>query len=351
MKKVIVSGVSGQDGSYMVEYLLKNTDYIILGGIRRTSQAIIGHLKEALTNERFKLVPLDLCDEHSITTLIKNEQPDYFINLAALSFVHDSWNQPVLTMRANTESLIHICEAVKSFCPACRIYSAGSSEQWGNVQYSPQDIKHPMCPRSVYGASKCAASMICKVYRESFGLYIVHGILTNHESERRQEYFVTRKITKGVAKIYHQLKNRQTITPIFCGNLNSFRDWSHSLDFVDGMWKMLNRSEPKDYVLSSGETHSIREFITLAFERAGIKGKFMTKSKQEDEIFLITTVNGKEIDSLAGVMIDPAFYRPAEVELLLGDSTPARLELGWAPKISFKELVNRMVDNDIELLW
>lgn len=347
MKKIIVTGVSGQDGSYMAEFLLKETNACILGAMRRTSQAILSNLKNIIINERFKIVPLDLCDSHSITTLIKNEQPDYFINFAAQTFVFDSWNQPALTMQVNAQSIIHICEAIKNYCPKCRFYSSGSSEQWGNVSYSPQDINHPMKPRSIYGVSKCSAGMICKVYRESFGLYIVHGILTNHESERRQEYFVTRKITKGVARIIKEFQNKFIISPIELGRLDVQRDWSHALDFVDGIWKMLNQETPKDYVLSSGETHSIREFVELAFKCADIQGEFMNGCGKEEERFVIKSVRGVVTAPFNAVIINPIFYRPAEVELLLGDSTPARTELGWKPKVSFEQLVERMVNHDL----
>lgn len=351
-KKVIISGITGQDGSYMAEYLLKNTDFLVLGGLRRTSQAILSNLKNIVEHERFKLVPLDLSDVNSITSLIKDEQPDYFINFGAQTFVFDSWNQPASTVRVNSESVIHICEAIRNHAPKCRFYSSGSSEQWGDVLYSPQDINHPMRPRSVYGASKCMAGMICKIYRESYGIYAVHGILTNHESERRQEYFVTRKISKGVARICGELLSiggglteAKEITPIEMGNLNAMRDWSYAPDFVDGVWKMLNQEKPKDYVLSSGETHSIREFIELAFLCAGIEGKF--NGDGVDETFVIHRYQSIGIAPMVAIKINPFFYRPAEVDLLLGDSTPARQELGWQPKVSFRELVKRMVKHDL----
>lgn len=347
VKKVIVSGATGQDGSYMVEYLLANTPHTVLAGVRRTSQPILSNLSACLSNPRLKLVPLDLTDVHSIASLIKNEKPDYFINLGGATFVADSWNSPALTMRTNTESLVHICEGVRHYVPHCRLYSAGSSEQWGNVVYSPQDINHPMRPRSVYGVSKCAAGLICKVYRESFGLFAIHGILTNHESERRQEYFVSRKITKGVAKIVRALAKKQELVPIELGNISAERDWSHAEDFVDGIWKMLNQEKPKEYVLSSGEIHSVSEFVERSFGEAGIKGEWLKGTKAEDLVYSITAFGGNPIDRFYAVKINPKFYRPAEVEKLLGDSTPARLELGWSPKVSFQELVKRMTKHDI----
>jgi GDPmannose 4,6-dehydratase len=348
MKKVLVTGCTGMDGSHMVDYLLKNTDYKIMGGLRRTSQAILSNLEDALKNERFQTVPFDLSDVHSISSCIQSEKPDFIINFAALSFVHDSWSQPALTMNTNAESLIHILEAVRHHVPKCKVYSAGSSEQWGDVLYSPQDIKHPMRPRSIYGVSKCAAALICKVYRESYNMFVIHGILTNHESERRQEYFVTRKITKGVAKIVHALSNNTHIPIITMGNLDSYRDWSYSPDFIDGIWKMLNQKEPKDYILSSGETHSVREFIELAFKFAGIEGFFKKGDDKDLEVFVINKFLNKQISEAVCVKVDKKFYRPAEVNLLHGDSTPARQELGWVPNVPFKELVKRMTLHDIE---
>ena len=341
--KVIVSGANGQDGSYMCEYLLKNTDYEVLGGVRRTSQAILGNLQECLKNPRFKLVPLELTDSHSITTLIKNEKPDYFIHLGASSFVADSWNQPAFTIEANSVSLIHILESIRNYVPNCRLYSAGSSEQWGDVKYSPQDEKHPMSPRSIYGVSKCCAAHICKVYRESYNLYVVHGILTNHESPRRQIHFLSRKITDGVARIYHSIKNNKEFEPIFCGNIYAERDWSHSKDFMDGIWKMLNQTEerPKEYVLSSNETFTVKDLINISFNKAGIYGRW--EGEKLDEIYIDNLTN-KTL-----VAIDAKFYRPADVESLLGCSDLARKELGWKPEYTFDMLISEMVENDIKL--
>lgn len=352
-KKVIVTGCTGQDGSYMCEYLLENTDYTVLGGIRRTSQAIMGNLKNCVGNPRFKLVPLELTDSHSITTLIKNEKPDYFINFGASSFVADSWNQPHFTMEANATSLIHILEAIRHYSPECKFYSAGSSEQWGDVKYSPQDEKHPFSPRSVYGVSKCCASLLCKVYRESYNIIAIHGILTNHESPRRQLHFVTRKVTSGVANISAAIKNNSSFNPILLGNVNSKRDWSHSKDFIDGIWRMLNQDKYRknfdkniatnwnNYVLSSTETHSIRELVETAFSCVNISGNW--SGNDTDEEFI--TSDGKVL-----VSIDPKFYRPADVNLLLGDSTLARKELGWAPTYDFKKLISEMVQYDVSQL-
>ena len=375
MGKIIITGITGQDGSYMAEYLLKNTNDMIIGGIRRTSQAILSNLSNIINSPRFKLITVDLNDAEAIRSLIREEKPDYFINLGAQTFVKDSWKQPVLHMTTNAISLIYILEAIREYVPKCRFYSAGSSEQWGDVKYTPQDENHPMSPRSVYGVSKCAASHLVKVYRESYGLYAIHGILLNHESERRQEYFVTRKITKAVARIVNAINKAKDETgyivkeanfePLELGNVDSKRDWSHAEDFVDGIWRMLNQEEYKtnkdskglnEYVLSSNETHSVREFVELAFAAAGYKGQWTGKGV--DTKFTLFCGNTKinelvsryfaESPVLAEVVkINPEFHRPADVELLHGDSTKIRTELGWKPENSFQQLVERMVKYDL----
>jgi len=367
-KKVIVTGGNGQDGSYMVEYLLENTDNTVIVAIRRTSQAILSNLKGVLDNPRVKLVTIDLNDVHSITSLVRDERPDYFINFGASAFVPDSWNSPAQVMQTNAISLIHILEAVRQFAPECRVYSSGSSEQWGNVIYTPQDEKHPPRPRSIYGVSKVAAGMICKVYRESYGLYVVHGILLNHESERRQEHYVTRKITKGVARIARAIKDGKPFAPLELGNLDAKRDWSHSADFIDGIWKMINQEEYRtprlnasvgtddpnvsrsilhEYVLASGETHSIREFVEKAFSAAGIKGRWDNPMQKPDMEKYAWVPNGAYANLTFLVTVNPTFYRPADVDLLQGNASAARRELGWSPKVSFDQLVERMVRHDL----
>ena len=215
----------------------------------------------------------------------------------------------------------------------------------GNVDYSPQDEKHPLKPRSPYGAAKASARHIVKVYRESYNLYAIQGLLYNHESERRGEEFVTRKITKGVARVLKCLKNNENFEPIHLGNIDAKRDWSHAMDFVEGIWLMLNQNKPNDHLLSSGETHTVREFIELAFKEAGIEGvwDFVNGKDPVNEEFLTTYDNSV----VTLVKINPEFYRPAEVDLLWGNSSKARKELNWNPKISFKELVKRMVERDI----
>lgn len=343
-KKVIVTGATGQDGSYMCEYLLENTNLEVVAAVRRTSQFINSNLKDCLSNPRFRIIHFDLVDPHSISATIKNEQPDYFINLGAQTFVKDSWDMPVLHFSTNAIGALHILEAIKNHRPTCRFYSAGSSEEFGDVSYSPQDINHPTRARSPYGASKVACRQLVKVYRESYGMYAVHGVLFNHESSRRQDYFVTRKISKGVARIKNAidraigLGDEVYIEPIELGNLDSKRDWSDSRDFVEGVWLMLNQESPKDYILASGEAHSIREFIEKAFSVAGINGSWHGQGLDEEFLAGQQTL----------VRINPDFYRPAEVDLLLGDSTPIREELGWKPKISFDKLVESMVLYDIE---
>lgn len=365
MKKVIVTGATGQDGSYMIEYLLDNTDNTIIAAVRRTSQAILSNLEKVLNNPRVKFVTMDLCDGEAIRKLIRDEKPDYFINFGAQTFVSDSWHHPVAHMETNAISLIHILEAIREYVPNCRVYSSGSSEQFGDVKYSPQDEKHPMSPRSVYGVSKCAASHLCKVYRESYNMYIVHGILFNHESERRQEYFVTRKITKNVARIYDALNRGLDFEPLELGNLDAKRDWSHAQDFIDGVWRMLNQdkyvtktadnplsllnnSTVGEYVLSSNETHTVREFVEKAFAAANIHGKWRLGFTPQEETYILPRIGTDSFSTL--VKINPKFYRPAEVELLHGNSDLARKELGWAPKVTFDDLVQRMVKNDLQKL-
>jgi GDPmannose 4,6-dehydratase len=346
-KKVLVTGVLGQDGANMVEYLLKNTDYDIFGMIRRSSNPNFINCQSFINDSRFKLIYGDLSDSVSIDSIVQDIKPDYFINFGAQSFVGCSWEIPLQTFDTNATGVARCLEAIRKHNPSCRFYSAGSSEEFGDVAYSPQDINHPIKPRSPYGASKASARHIVKVYRESYNLYAVHGILFNHEGTKRGEEFVTRKITKGVAKIKKAIDNNQVFAPIELGNIDSKRDWSDSEDFVDGVWKMLNQEKPKDYILSSNETHSIREFIELAFKSAKIDGAWHGQGLSEE--YSITTKYALKNDPASSILIkiNPKFYRPAEVDLLLGDSNPAREELGWQPKISFNQLVKKMVDHDL----
>ncbi len=357
-KVVFVTGVTGQDGSHMVDYLLKTTDYLIFGGARRLSiknHENIGHLEN---NPRFHLVNFDLSDAHSISKIVESLKPDYFINLAAQTFVGSSWDFPSQTWECNTTGVIHILEAIRQHKPSCRFYNAGSSEEYGNVVYTPQDENHPARPRSPYGASKSAARQLVKVYRESYRLYAIQGLLFNHEGTRRGEEFVTRKITKGVARIKKAILEGKSFQPIELGNVKARRDWSDAEDFVKGIWLMMNQEKCRvdmdsnmqieEYVLSSNETHTIAEFVWYAFKAADIDGSWHGEAESME--FSITTKDAIKYDPLVSVLvkINPKFYRPAEVDLLLGDSTKARKELGWKPETSFEQLVDKMVKNDLK---
>jgi GDPmannose 4,6-dehydratase len=347
MKKIIITGVTGQDGSFMADFLLKNTDHIIIAGVRRLSVKNHKNIEHLIDNPRFKLVDLDITDSSNVEQIIRNEVPDYFINFAANSFVGNSWVMPLSHMMTNCLSALYQLEAIRKFAPHCRYYNAGSSEEFGDVIIAPQTEEHPLRPRSPYGASKASARHLVKVYRESYGLYAIQGWLFNHEGTRRGEEFVTRKITKNVARIKHAIENQIPFEPIKLGNLESKRDWSDAEDFVEGVWLMLNQDEPKEYVLSSNETHTIKEFVELAFKAAGIDGIWV--GEKLDTLYLLPNYlsDFAGVPQLKLVQIDEKFYRPAEVDLLLGDSTKARKELGWKPKTSFKELVDKMVRHDI----
>lgn len=403
-KKVIVSGVTGQFGSFMVDYLLKNTDYEIYGMIRRLSVSNHKNINHLKNNPRFHLFSGDLTDGHSLQKSIEDIKPDYYINAGAQSLVSESWTSPVNTFQTDAVSIIYILEAIRKSVPHCRFVNFGSSEQFGDVLYSPQDIKHPFRSRSPYAASKVAAHQIVKVYRESYGIYAIQPICFNYEGTRRGAEFVTRKITQGVAQIYKSILENKSIIPIELGNINSQRDWSDCEDFVDGIWKMLNQDKynqnlnpnnpeselyhaycdknnightdfgfdneeekkrhevlynerlrkfwalnVKEYVLSSGETHTIKSFVELAFLEADIKGEWM--GCEEHECFWYCS-GPKPLPSHGCklVIINPKFYRPTEVSLLCGDSTPIRQELGWSPKTTFLQLVKKMVKHDISLL-
>ena len=340
-QKVLVTGITGQDGANMCEYLLRIPGYKIYGMVRRSSNPNFKNCEAFINNDRFQLVYGDLTDSTSLDNLVREIQPDYFINFAANSFVGCSWDMPQQVFNTNALGVINCLEAIKKFQPECRFYSAGSSEEFGDVDYFPQDMKHPIKPRSPYGAAKAAARHIVKVYRESYEMYAVHGILFNHEGTKRGEEFVTRKITKGVARIYHAIKNKKSFESIKLGNLNAKRDWSDSEDFVEGVWLMLNQDKPKDYVLASGETHSIREFVEKAFEYAGYEGEWKGSGVKESYVII------NKSKKITVMKVNPDFYRPAEVELLLGNSIPAQTEIGWEREVSFCNLVKKMVEYDI----
>ena len=347
-KTVVITGVTGQDGSHMVDFLLKNTDYLIFGGVRRLSVYNHENIKH-IKSDRFHLINFDLTDSHAISRTVEKLQPDYFINFAAQSFVASSWDFARQTWQTNSTAVLDILEAIRLYKPSCRLYQAGSSEEFGNVQYTPQDENHPLKPRSPYGASKAASRQLVKVYRESYNIYAIQGWLFNHEGTRRGEEFVTRKITKNVARISNAVKNNKEFNPLELGNIDAKRDWSDAEDFIEGVWMMLNQDKynqnydgaPKEYIFSSNETHTIREFAEKAFACAGITGEWI--GEKEHEVYISN-------DKKVLIQINPKFYRPAEVELLLGNSDKARKELNWHPKISFDKLIEKMVNWDIENL-
>ena len=342
MKKVIVTGVTGQVGSYMADFLLKFTDLEVYGAIRRLSVPNHKNIEKAKLNPKFKLIEMDLTDEHSMFTTIQEIKPDYFINFAANSFVGNSWHMPANHFDVNALGVMRQLEAIRKICPHCKYYNAGSSEEFGDVMYSPQDLKHPPRPRSPYGASKVAARQIVKVWRDSYNLFAVQGYLFNHESERRGEEFVTRKITMNVARIKKELDEGKNPEPFDLGNISAKRDWSHAYDFVRAVWLMLNEEKPKDYLLASGETHTVREFVEEAFKAAEIETHW-----HEEE----NPINTKLMHTKTGSIllnINKDFYRPAEVELLLGDPSEAQKDLHWEKSIDFPTLVSRMVNNDIK---
>lgn len=357
--KIVITGITGQDGSLMADYLLKNEPTAhIYGVVRQLSvpnHSNISHLKD---HGRVTLLEGDITDPHSMSGIIEGLQPDYFINLAANSFVGTSWKNPTQVVNTNTLSVLNQLETIRKHSPKTRYYQAGSSEEFGDVAFTPQNEAHPLRPRSPYAASKAAARHLVKVYRDSYGIYAVAGWLFNHEGVRRGGQFVTRKITKAVAKIVLGLKNRCAAPPLVLGNLEAKRDWSDAEDFVDGIWKMLNQDKPKDYVLSSGETHSVREFVETAFNVAGIPVIDTNPDRVPPTMdsnalqinYKISLHNGEQIFELPVVCVSPEFYRPAEVDILLGDSTAARKELGWSPKVNFETLVQKMVLQDLHEL-
>ena len=317
MPIALVTGITGQDGSYLAEHLL-DLGYRVVGVTRRASTdtaSRIAHLRD-----RVELASADLLDQTSLLTLVERYQPDEVYNLAAQSFVPTSWEQPVLTGEFTALGVTRILEAVRLAKPDARVYQASSSEMFGKVQQVPQDERTPFYPRSPYGVSKLYGHWITVNYRESYGIPASSGILFNHESPRRGLEFVTRKITYRVARIKHGIDRELRL-----GNIEARRDWGYAPDYVRAMHLMLQRAEPADYVIATGETHSVREFAALAFAAAGL-------------------------DWEEHVVVDPALYRPAEVDLLVGDASRARAALGWAPTVDFAELVRRMVEADLALV-
>ena len=330
---VFVTGVTGQDGSHMVDYLLRETSASIVGGARRLSSENHVNINHLENEPRFQLVNFDLTDSHSIYKIIEYAKPDYFINFAAQSFVASSWGFAHQTWECNSTAILDCLEAIKRLQPNCRFYNAGSSEEFGNVAYQPQDENHPSRPRSPYGASKAAARQLIKVYRESYGLYAVQGWLFNHEGPRRGEEFVTRKITKGVTRIFDAIVNDKKVVPIELGNIDAQRDWSDAEDMMDAVWKMLNQDVysndcsvkdinhlidkralgqyVKDYVVGSGEKHTIREFIEGAFASVGIRGDWCDSGVNE-YLWYSSGPRPLPSDQCKLVTINPKFYRPEE---------------------------------------
>jgi GDPmannose 4,6-dehydratase len=322
MKKALITGITGQDGSYLAELLLAK-GYEVFGLVRRSSSfntRRIDHLYKDPheSGVRLRLIYGDLNDASSLNQIVRKTRPDEIYNLGAQSHVRVGFDVPEYTGEVTGLGCVRLLEAIRESDLECRFYQASSSELFGKVAETPQRETTPFYPRSPYACAKAYAHYITVNYRESYGLHASNGILFNHESPRRGETFVTRKITRAAARIKHGLQDR-----LFLGNLDAKRDWGFAGDYVEGMWRMLQQDQPDDYVLASGETHSVREFLELAFNRV-------------------------ELDWHRYVEVDPRYFRPAEVDLLLGDASKAQRQLGWAPRVSFPELIGMMVDADLE---
>jgi GDPmannose 4,6-dehydratase len=333
MKTALITGITGQDGSYLAELLLEK-GYTVYGIMRRKSVVDYGNV--AHLKEKIHFIYADMTDVVSLVSAMRISQADEVYNLAAQSFVATSWEQPIITADIDAVGVTHLLEAIRIVKPQARFYQASTSEMFGMVQETPQTEKTPFYPRSPYGVAKLYGHWITKNYRESYSMYACSGILFNHESERRGKEFVTRKITDAVARIKLGIQDHVEL-----GNLDAKRDWGHSKDYVYAMWLMLQQNKPDDYVIASGENRTIREFAETAFDHAGIKLQWRGSGNEETGV---NSASGKVV-----IKINPRFYRPAEVEVLLGNPEKAERELGWKRKIPFPELVARMVDNDITL--
>ena len=316
-KRALITGVTGQDGSYLAEFLLEK-GYTVFGMVRRASKDNFERLEHI--QHRLELRQADLLDQLSLIRLIEESRPHEVYNLAAQSFVPTSWSQPVLTAEFTALGVTRVLDAIRLVDPTSRFYQASSSEMFGKVRETPQNELTPFHPRSPYGVAKVYGHSITVNYRESYGLFACSGILFNHESPRRGLEFVTRRVTDGVARIKCGLAGELRL-----GNLDAQRDWGFAGDYVQAMWLMLQQDRPDDYVVATGETHSVRELCEVAFGRAGL-------------------------DWERHVVVDPALVRPAEVDHLIGDASKARRVLGWTPKVGFRELVEMMVDADLERL-
>lgn len=314
-KKALITGITGQDGSYLAELLLEK-GYEVYGMVRRTSTQPYERIAHLMND--IELVQGDLLDQSSLTSLIRKIRPAEVYNLAAQSFVAVSWEQPVLTSESTGVGVARILEAIRSVDTTIKFYQASSSEMYGKVREIPQREETPFHPRSPYGVAKAYAYYLTLNYRESYNMFAVNGVLFNHESPRRGIEFVTRKVTDAVARIKLGLSKELRL-----GNLDSKRDWGYAGDYVEAMWLMLQHHTPEDFVIATGETHSVEELVNVAFSHAGLKWQDY-------------------------VVIDPKFVRPAEVDLLIGDASKAKAVLGWKPKTSFESMVRLMVDSDIE---
>lgn len=334
MKNALITGINGQDGSYLAELLLEK-GYNVYGIMRRKSVVDYGNVEHI--KDKIKFIYADMTDVVSLVNAMKVSDADEVYNLAAQSFVATSWEQPLATAQIDALGVTNMLEAIRMVKPSCKFYQASTSEMFGLVQEIPQKETTPFYPRSPYGVAKVYGHWITKNYRESYNMYACSGILFNHESERRGKEFVTRKITDAVARIKLGVQDHVEL-----GNLSSKRDWGHSKDYVYAMWLMLQQDAPDDYVVATGETRTVREFVETAFAKAGMEVEFSGEGMNEIGTDKAT---GKVV-----VKVNPDFFRPAEVDILIGDPTKADTVLGWERQIKFDELVERMVKNDLELV-
>ncbi|MBR3781526.1 MAG: GDP-mannose 4,6-dehydratase [Clostridia bacterium] len=334
MKSALITGITGQDGSFLAELLLKK-GYKVFGLIRRNSSDDLGNVKHL--SEDIEFIYGDMTDASSLRNAVRKSNPDEVYNLAAQSFVKLSWSQPVFTTEVNAVGVLKLLDAIKDIKPSARFYQASTSEMFGLVQETPQTENTPFYPRSPYGVSKLYGHWITVNYKESYDMFCSEGILFNHESERRKAEFVTRKITSAAAAISNGLQDK-----LYLGNLDSERDWGYAGDYVEAMWLMLQQDKPDSYVIASGEKHSVREFASLAFEKAGMPLLWEGKGVNEKGICKNT---GKTV-----IEVSPEFFRPADVVTLLGNPEKAEKELNWKRKITFDSLVEIMLRHDLSLI-